>query len=591
MTNHEIATILRHVAAAYSIQNEKKHYFQIVAYQKAADTIENATTQVSDLVKEKKLEDLPGIGASIRSHLEELVKTGEVKHFALVLKHIPLAVFPLLAIPSFGPKKAYKLVSAFLLTNPSTVIEDLKKIAEKGDIASLEGFGEKSQSDIIRAIDEYKKGAGKTTRMLLPFANELAEKLVSYLKKCPDVKEAYPLGSLRRKIATIGDIDIAVSTNNAKSVLEYFTSYPYKDRVIEKGPNTASILTSGGNQVDLMTQSPHGFGSLLQHFTGSKHHNIHLRDIALRKGLSLSEYGIKKTSQKDAKRILYSTEESFYAALGMQWIPPEIREDQGEIELSIKHTLPKLLSEKDIKADLHIHSNYPIEPSHDLGINSMEDMLEKAKNLGYAYLGFSEHNPSISKHTKSQIYSILEKRKEKIEQLKSSKKYIQIINLLEIDILTNGELAIDDKSFDCIDAAIVSIHSSFGMDRETMTKRVLKGLSHPKAKILAHPTGRMLNQRTGYTLDFEKIFAFCKEHNKALEVNAWPERMDLPDKIIKEAVSHGIKLVINTDSHAAAHMALMKYGVWNARRGWATKSDVLNTMEYNTCITWLKNKS
>ncbi len=590
MTNKEIATLLRHVAAAFSIKDEHKYHFQIVAYQKAADTIESATSQVSDLLKEKKLEELPGIGATIKSHIEELLTTGKVKHFESVLNGIPHAMFPLLDIPGFGPKRAYKLVTEFKLHDPETVIRDVEKRAVLGKIAEIEGFGKKSESEILRVINENKKNSSKTNRMLLPFAQELADKMLEYLQKCPDVVQVFPLGSLRRKKPTIGDLDFAVATNKPENVLNFFTEYPYKVRLIEKGPATSSIIISGGYQIDLMTQPVKSFGSLLQHFTGSKLHNIHLRDFALKKQLSLSEKGIKHLDSKDKEKIFaYETEEQFYHAVGMDWIPPEIRENTGEIERAVTHTLPQLVDVKDIKGDLHIHSSYPIDPSHDLGKNTMEDMLKKAALLGYEYLGFSEHNPSISQHTKEQIYTILKKRKEKIEQLKSNNKHVRIVNLLETDILVNGDLAIDTKALELLDATIVSIHSSFSMDTEKMTQRVLKGLSHPKAKILAHPTGRLLNSRTGYSLQWDKIFDFCHTHNKALEINAWPERTDLPDNIIKEAIRHGVKLIIDTDSHATLHMDLMKYGVWNARRGWAEKSDILNTLEYNKFIEWLKS--
>ncbi len=590
MTNSDIAHLLRQVAAAYSIKDEKKHYFQIVAYQKAADAIEKSTTQAIDLYNEGKLEDLPGVGPSIKEHLDELFKKGKVKHFEAVLKGISPAVFPLLDIPSFGPKKANRLVTHFHLENPKTVIADVAKLATTGKIADLEGFGEKSESDILRATEEFAKGAGKTTRMLLPFANDLAQKLVEYLKKSPAVKEAEPLGSLRRKVVTIGDIDIAVSSNNPKEVIEHFVKYPYINRIIEKGPVSASILANGDRQVDLMVQPVAGFGSLLQHFTGSKHHNVHLREYALKKGLSLSERGIKKAkSPGEEGRVQYSTEEKFYNALGMDLIAPEMREDTGEIERALKHDLPRLVELKDIKGDLHIHSSYEIQPSHDAGQQPMEDMLKRANELGYEYLGFSEHNPSTGNHTSSQIYSILKKRQEKIEQLKSSNKSVRVINLLETDILPSGNLAIDEKALEFLDATLVSVHSSFAMSKDEMTKRVLKGLSHPKAKILTHPTGRLLNQRQGYQLDWEKIFAFCKDNNKALEINAWPERADLPDNLIRQAITYGVKLVIDTDSHATSQMDIMEYGVYQARRGWATKGDILNTLSYNEFIKWIKS--
>lgn len=589
MSNREIATLLKDIAAAYSIKDEKKYRFQIIAYQKAAGTIEQANGEIIDLYKENKLTELPGIGTTIKERLEELFKTGEVKHFQEVMKDIPQAVFPLLAIPSFGPKKAYKLVTHFKLHNPKTVALDLEEIAKAGKIAPLDGFGEKSQADILRALLEYKEGKGKTTRMVLPYAAETAEKIIAYLKQSKAVVEAQTLGSLRRMRATVGDIDIAVATDKPEEAITHFVAYPFKERIIEQGDLSASLLISGGKQVDLMVQPPKGFGALLQHFTGSKNHNIHLREHALKLGLSLSEKGIKRQMANGKEHMeQYNSEEKFYNALGLDWIPPEIREDTGEIELALAHKLPKLVELKDIKGDLHIHSSFPIEPSHDMGQNTMEDMLHRAKELGYEYLGFSEHNPSASNHTKEQIYSIMAKRKEKIEQLKSNNKSVRVINLLEIDILVNGDLAIDNKTFDYLDATLVSIHSSFGMDKKEMTKRVLAGLSHPKAKILSHPTGRLLNQRNGYELDWDQIFDFCLRNNKALEINAWPNRLDLPDSLVKDAIKHGVKFVIDTDSHATEQMDMMKYGVAVARRGWAQKSDILTTLPYNDFITWLK---
>ncbi|OGH13071.1 MAG: hypothetical protein A2687_04350 [Candidatus Levybacteria bacterium RIFCSPHIGHO2_01_FULL_38_26] len=589
MSNLQIAKILRQVAASYAIKNEAKYRFQIIAYQRAADAIEGSNLEIEELFKENKLEFLPGVGPSIRAHLEDLLTKGKVKHFEWVMFGVPKSVYPLLDVPTFGPKKAYRLVKEFSLQDPKSVISDIEKLAKQGKIAKLEGFGEKSQEDILRAISEFRLGIGKTSRMVLPYAFEAAEKLVGYLKASQHVVKAVPLGSLRRMMSTVGDIDIAVATNKPKDVISHFVSYPYKERIIEKGEATASILVSGGRQIDLMTQAPQGFGSLLQHFTGSKNHNIHLREYALSKGLSLSEYGIKKkTKSGKSTMVQVPTEEEFYQKLNMTWIPPELREDKGEIELAISHKLPKLVEQTDIKGDLHIHSSFAIDPSHDLGKNSIEEMVSQAKKLKYEYIGLSEHNPSISKHNSGQIYSLIARRNENIEQIKSSTKNIRIFKLLEIDILSNGKLAVDHKSLSILDGAIVSIHSSFAMSRDKMTKRVIHGLSHPKAKILAHPTGRLINQRVGYELDFDKIFDFCKKNNKALEINSWPTRLDLPDTLIMEAVKNNIKLVVNTDSHAVWQMDLMKYGVAMARRGWAKKNDILNTLGYNDFNEWLK---
>ena len=588
MTNLEVSKLLKNIAAAYSIQDEKKFRFQIIAYEKAAESIENSPTELKDLAKENKLTGIPGVGPTIQSRLEELFKTGKVQHFEDVLKDIPSAVFPLLDIPSFGPKKAFRLVSEFNLKDPETVIQDVVKIAMKGSIATLPGFGEKSQSDILRAIDEYGRGKTKSARMALPYANDLAENMLAYMRKCEAVIKVSPLGSLRRRRETIGDIDMAVATNDPKAVLDYFTAYPHKERVIERGERTSSIIVSSGKQIDLMVESPKGFGALLQHFTGSKAHNVHLREYALSKGLSLSDYGIRRKGSDD-KYTLYDTEESFYAALGMDWVPPEMREDTGEIELALKHQLPKLIELKDIKGDFHLHSNYDVEQSHDAGQNSMEEMVEKALKLGYIYLGFSEHNPSLSKHSEKQILELLEKRLKFIERLRETyKKDIHIFSLLETDILPDGSLAIPEKGFDYLDGAIVSIHSVFTQDREKMTQRVLKGLSHPKAKIFAHPNARLINQRPPIELDWEQIFTYVKANDKALEINAAPQRLDLTDVLVREAVKRDIKMIIDTDSHALDQMDLMQYGVTVARRGWATKRDILNSMTYNELNSWFK---
>lgn len=596
MTNAQIAKLLRNVAASYLIKDERKFHFQIVAYQRAADAIDNTTTELYDLFKEGRLQGLPGIGSSISQHIEELFTTGKSKQFEWAMEGIPKSVFKLMEVPGFGPKKAYRLTKKFNLHDEKTVIDDIFTLAKKGNIAPLEGFGEKSQADIIRVVEEFKKGYGKATRMALPFAGELAEKIVAYLKENKAVKQVDYLGSLRRMRDTIGDVDIAVATDDPTSVIEHFAAYPYKERIIEQGTMSSSIITTGGKQVDLLTVPPKNYGSLLQHFTGSKNHNVHLREIALKQGMSLSERGIKR--KKNGKEILdtYSTEEAFYKAIGLDWIPPELREDAGEIERALRSAqgkpqgLPHLVELKDIKGDLHIHSNFPVEPSHDLGHDSMEEMLEKANELGYEYLGFSEHNPSVSKHTDKQIYSLLEKKKEKIEHINKSKKYIRVINLMETDILVNGSIALNDEQLSLLDATIVSIHSSFAMNKKDMTKRIIQGLSHPKAKIFAHPTGRLINERPGYDVDFDKLFDFCAKHNKALEINSWPSRLDLSDIMVHDAIKHGVTFVINTDSHAIPHMDLMKYGVSVARRGWAEKKDILNALPYVEFMKWLKNE-
>ncbi len=588
MSNLEISKIFRNVAASYIIKNEKKFRFQIIAYQNASEIIKNLTSSLYETYKLGKLSEIPGIGQTIKSHLEELFKTGKVRHFNWVFKGIPNSVFILMEIPSLGPKKAFKLVKKFKLTNSDTVINDLKKISHLGKIAKMEGFGKKSEASLIRSINEYENQAGKLKKMNLPYALETANKIIEYLKRNEFVDQIEVLGSLRRKKETVGDIDIAISSKNPRSVIEYFIKYPFIERVIEKGRVSASILIFGGVQVDLMIQPRESYGSLLQHLTGSKEHNIKLREVALKKGLSLSEYGIRKAMKHKNILKTYDTEKKFYNAIGLEFIPPELRENNGEIELSMANMLPKLVELKDIKGDLHIHSSYPIEPSHDLGHDSIESILKKAALLNYEYIGFSEHNPSISKHTEKQIYEILAKRNDFIEHKIESIKNVRVFKLLEVDILPNGNLPINNSTLNLLDGVIVSVHTSFNLSRDKMTKRILNALLNPKAKILGHPTGRLLEERLGYELDWDLIFDFCNRNKKAIEINSWPKRLDPPPEIIKKGVENNVKFIINTDSHALEQMDLMKYGIYMAKRGWATKNDILNCLSYNKIYSWLK---
>jgi len=587
MTNTQIAELLRAVAAAYQLKDEAKNRFRIIAYQRAADAVEHASSELKDLWDEGKLDEVPGIGESISQHLDELFRSGRSKHFEKIMEGLPPAMFELMEIPGIGAKTAFKLVTKFKSKiSEKDPIRDLEKIAKAGLIAKLEGFGKESESAIIASIKEIK---GRTKRLLLPYAQQVADEIIAWLKENRNVIEANPLGSLRRKASTIGDIDVAVSTKKPKDVMEHFTKYPKKQRVLEKGDRTASIIVPGDIQVDLMVESPEAYGALLQHFTGSKHHNIALREMALKKNLSLSDYGIyiKKGGKKTLKKI--GTEVEFYKFLGMDWISPELREDTGEIDAAFRSAqgkpggLPKLVDIKDIKADLQIHSNFDIETSHDLGESSMQEILTKADKLGYEYLAFTEHNPSHSRHNESQIINLLKAKKENVDKInyslaKSKSRRIKyLFNSLEIDILPSGKLPVPGKGFDYLDFALVSIHSSFRMDKKQMTERVIAGLSNPKVKIFAHPTARKLNEREGIELDWEAIFGFCLKNNKWLEINADPMRLDLPDVLVHDAVKRGVKMTLGTDAHHIDSMDNMEFGVSVARRGWAEKKDVINT--------------
>jgi DNA polymerase (family 10) len=405
---------------------------------------------------------------------------------------------------------------------------------------------------------------------------------MDWMIKDVNVKRVDPLGSLRRKASTVGDIDLACVTDEPVEVLTHFTKYAETQKIIEKGEHSASILLPGNVQVDMMVQPAASYGSLLQHFTGSKHHNIALRDYALKKGLSLSEYGIKELKVKSEKLKTFKTEKDFYGFLDLDYIEPELREATGEIEAAKEHRLPELIELKDIKSDLQIHSSFNIETSHDLGESSMEEIVKKGNELKYEYLAFTEHNPSQKGHTDKNIVEILKKKREKVDQLnyslqKAGNNGVQkVFNSLEIDIKSDGSLPVPDEGLNTLDFALVSIHSNFDVERTSQTKRVLSALAHPRVKIFAHPTGRKLNEREGAELNWPEIFDFCLKNNKWVEIDCDPMRLDLPDTLVREAVKLGVKLTFGTDAHHKDGMNNMLWGISVARRGWAEKRDIVN---------------
>jgi DNA polymerase (family 10) len=542
--------------------------------------------------------------------LDELFRTGSIKHIDSVLAKIPESVFPLLLVPGLGPKRAYKLGEELHLKNKKTAIEELEKALRDHKVASIEGFGEKSENDILQNIATFKKGAIKEKRILLSEADQIAENLISFLKKNNSIERIDILGSLRRFVATIGDIDIAIISKDPEKAISYFCTYPHV-KIIEQGPTGASLLLHNGRQVDLRVQEKRSYGAMLQYFTGSKNHNIALRSYALTKHLSLSEYGIKDMSRQLASRRSgssaishqkkegvkqFDNEKAFYEYLGMQYVPPELREDRGEIEHAINHTLPTLVEVSDIKGDFHIHTNYNLEPSHDLGLHSLEEILDEADALGYEYIGISDHNPSIGNHNDSEIISIMKKRHEYYKKHAEEwntrhHKNIYVFTMLEVDIKPDGTLALPEEAFAYVDAVIASIHSSFAMTKEDMTVRIIRGISsHPKVRILGHPTGRLLNRREGFEVDWKKIFDVAKKKDIALEINASPYRLDLPDALVYDAVKFGCRLTIDSDAHQKEDMNMMKYGVSVGRRGWAEKRDICNTYSYNEMKKWLMPK-
>ena len=582
MTNKQIAHLLRAISAAYEIRDEEKNLFRIRAYNRAADAVEHLSSEAKDLWDDNELEKVGGIGEAIASHLGEIFKTGKSKHFAEVMKGIPPATFELMKVSGIGPKTASKITSELNITTADRAFEQLMQAAKEGKVAELEGMGEDSEEAIIDSLEEAIRKRGKE-RLLLSYASTIAANIIKYMNKSDKVDAVDALGSLRRKAATVGDIDISVASKDAKKVIEHFVDYPKAKRVLEKGERDASILLPGEVQVDLKVGEPDTYGALLQHFTGSKHHNIALREYAQKKGWSLSEYGIKKTK----KRLKTKTEGDYYKKLGMDLIPPELREATGEIEAALENKLPKLLELKEIKGDLQIHSDFDIETSHDVGESSMKAIVKKASELDYEYIAFTEHNPSQKGHKDKDFIDILKRKKEAVDKINSSIvkdgkiSVKKVFNSLEIDILPDGSLPVPDSAMELLDFALISIHSSFNQSRKKMTKRILSAFKHPKVKIFAHPTGRKINHREGVEIEWPEVFEFCINENKWLEINADPMRLDLPDMKVKDAINAGVKLTLGTDAHHKDGLDNMQYGVYVARRGWAEKDDIINTLGYS----------
>ncbi|MBI2022261.1 DNA polymerase/3'-5' exonuclease PolX [Candidatus Daviesbacteria bacterium] len=577
-TNQQVASLLREVVAALTIK--KGSIFQIRAYEGAADAIEHLTSEVKDLWEEDKLDQIPGVGTNIAKYLEELFQKGKVAHFESIKRGIEPQVFEFLDITGIGPKTALELAKLGVKD-----LKDLTQKIERGELVK-KGFSEKIAQKIALSL---KQGSAKTGRMFLPYAASYAQKILNYLKNCPDIIAVDPLGSLRRQVATIGDLDFAAASNEPEKVVEYFIKMPGVSRILDSGENKANIILNSGLEVDLLVGKPESYGALLQHFTGSKHHNIELRSLAQKKGISLSEYGVKDVNTD--KLIATKTEGDLYQILGMDTPEPELRENTGEIEMALKHKLPKLIEFKDIKGDLHLHSSFPLEPSHDSGANSIEQIIEYAVKLGYKYVGISDHSPGFTTHDFFSASKLIQKRTEYIQKLASEyKKSIRVLNGLEIDILGDGSLSVANEALATLDYSIAGIHSGHRGTKEVITKRILTALENPYVDILAHPTGRLLNERPSYEADWEKIFKFCAKNKKLLEIDAFPNRLDLRDDLVRLALSFGVSFIINTDAHHIDQMENMPFGVSVARRGWAEAKSIVNTWDWKKFAEWFNIK-
>jgi DNA polymerase (family 10) len=562
MENHEIAAVFEEISNLMKIvQDDPKWPFKSAAYDRAKRVIESHPERLAEVARDpsRKLTDIPGIGGDLAKKIVELVETGRCEYHQEQLKKIPRSLLDLLQLQTVGPQK----VRLFYNQLKIQTIDDLEAAAKAGRLRDLPKMDVKSEENILKAIEVFRRASG---RFRLDTASETAEKLSSYLKEFKGVEEVTPAGSLRRGRETVGDLDLLVSGRDHPEIADHFAAFPEIAQVLAKGEDKVSVKLKNDMQVDVRLLERRAYGAALQYFTGSKEHNIALRDRAKRRGWKLSEYGLFEGEKVIASR----TEEEIYEKLGLEWIPPELRENLGEIEVAEKGRLPKLVELADVKGDLQMHTT-----ASD-GRTSVEDMAAGARKLGYKYILITDHSKAVT------VANGLDEKRavEHIQRIKAARSKVKDIEIwtgAEVDILGDGRLDYPDDLLKQFDIVLVSVHSRMTQPAEEMTARLLKALRNPYVRILGHPTGRQLLKRDPFSFDIEKVFAEAQKLGVILELNGNPERLDLCDRHVKLAKDRGMKIVISTDAHHPDHFEYMRYGVMTARRGWMEKKDIINT--------------
>jgi len=568
MRNLEIAKLFHEIADLLEIKDE--NVFKIRAYRRAAMNLESLTEEIEAVAARGGLSQIAGIGKELAAKIQQALETGRIDYLEGLRKEIPRGVVELMAIPGVGPKTAKLLFDRLQVDS----VEKLETLALEGKLLGLPGIKQKTVENIVKGIQVVKKGR---ERMLLGQALPLAREIVQSLEKLPQVKKISMAGSLRRMRETVKDFDLLVTSTKPAKVMEVFTSLPQVAEVLLQGDTKATIRHREGIQVDLRVVEPGCFGAALQYFTGSKAHNIRVRDLASRKGLKVSEYGVFK--EATGKRIAGATEEEVYKAIGLPFIPPELREDAGEVEAALEGRLPDLLELGDIRGDLHAHTNWSD------GHHEVEALVVAAHRRGYEYIIVSDHSRSVSVAGGLSEERLLEQIG-RIRALNKKYKNIRILAGSECDILADGTLDYPDRVLAQLDIVLCAVHSRFKQGRERMTARIVKALSNPYVHILAHPTGRLIGERDPYEVDLEAVFAAAKQHGKAVEINAQASRLDLSDHQARRAKELGVMIAINTDTHFLDQLENMTLGVATARRAWVAKSDVLNTMPFSKLLSW-----
>jgi DNA polymerase (family X) len=573
MNNRQLADTFTLIANLLEIKGEI--IYKTLAYRKASESLMGLGRQASEYWKEGKLEEIPGVGKAIAEKIDELLKTGKLEFLEKLKKEVPEELASWLAVPGLGPKKIAMIWKELGIT----ALTDLETAAKEGKLRGLPGMGARSESAILEGIASLSRRSG---RIPLGRAYPLAREIIETLKKVKGVVEAEPAGSLRRMRSTVGDLDILVAAKDSAPVMEAVVNLPGVSRVLGKGETKSSIEFTDGVRAQVWVHPPQKFGTALQYATGSKDHNVQLRQLALAKGLSLSEHSFAKV--KGGKEVFCATEEEVYETLGLPWIPPELREDRGEVGAAKANKLPKLIELKDIKADLQVHSTWSD------GKLSMLEMARAAAKRGIKVIAFTDHSASLGVTGGLSI----EKHKKQAAEIKKIQKQlgdeILVLHASEVEIKADGSLDYPDEFLATLDLVLASMHTSLRQPREKVTERMLKAIRNPYVHIIGHPTGRLIPDREGADLDMDAVLNAAAETGVALEINAHPSRLDLDDMYARRAKELGIPISINTDAHSEGDFDMLFYGVATARRAWLTKNDVINAWPTDKLLKWLKKR-
>jgi len=568
MGNQEVAKIFAAMADILAIQGE--NYHRIMAYRRAAENVAALGRPLEEVWRAGELETLPGIGETLAAKIDELMRTGRLEAYEKLKAQVPAGVVSMLAVPDVGPKRA----ALFWKELGITSVEALEQAARDGRLRGLPGMGAKSEEKVLAGIEALKR---RSDRILLGVAWPLASAMLNVLREVPGVVQAAPAGSLRRMRETIGDLDLLVATEDPAPVMARFRELSQVAEVLLSGPTKTSIRTREGLQADLRVLEPARWGTALQYFTGSQAHNIHLRALALERGLSLSEYALKR---EDGSEILCATEEEVYAALGLPLVPPELREDRGEIEAALEGRLPDLIELGDLRGDLQFHTTWSD------GRHSLLEMAQAAQARGLEYALVTDHSRSLGITGGLTVERLREQRAEVAEVNRRLGGKFRLLAGIEVEVRADGALDFPDEVLAEPDLVVAAVHSGLRQSREQFTARMRGAIHNPHVDVVAHPTGRLIGEREGADLDMEAVFRAAAETGTALEVNAHPSRLDLGDAHVRRAVELGVKLAINSDAHDASGFEVLPFGVATARRGWAQPADVINTRSVEQVLGW-----